>query len=104
VPASTWWAEVTGDPNATTIADVQHLRDAGNTDEQIFGITVYVAMRIAFATVNDALGVHPDAEYRHKTPEAVRKAVTYGRTIAGAPSESGARGRWGRPPSEAGAR
>jgi uncharacterized peroxidase-related enzyme len=86
-----WARKVTGDPNATTSADVQRLRDAGNTDEQIFGITVYVAMRIAFATVNDALGVHPDAEYRNKAPEAVRKAVTYGRTIAAPPSESGAR-------------
>jgi alkylhydroperoxidase family enzyme len=77
-----WARKVTGDPNGTSPADVQQLRDAGYRDEQIFAITVYVAMRIAFATVNDALGARPDAEYRDKAPDAVLKAITFGRAIA----------------------
>ncbi len=34
------------------------LRDAGFTDGQIFAITLFVSLRIAFSTVNDALGAH----------------------------------------------
>ena len=44
------------DPNSTTAADVQSLRDAGFDDGQIFAISVFVALRIAFSIVNDALG------------------------------------------------
>jgi len=77
-----WARRVAADPNATTVADVQELRDAGYSDAQIFGITVFVAMRLAVATVNDALGARPDAEYRETAPEPVLKAVTFGRAIA----------------------
>jgi uncharacterized peroxidase-related enzyme len=83
-----WARKVAADPNAVGNADVQELRDAGYSDAQIFGITVYVAMRIALATVNDALGAQPDAEYREKAPEAVLKAVTFGRPIAAAKGRS----------------
>lgn len=54
-----WARQVARDPNATTAADVQTLRDAGFTDSEIFTITVFVALRLAFATVNDALGALP---------------------------------------------
>jgi uncharacterized peroxidase-related enzyme len=74
-----WARKVVRDPNATTAADVQSLRDAGFTDEQIFAITVFVALRQAFATVNDALGAVPDPEYRTLAPTPVQAAVTYGR-------------------------
>jgi uncharacterized peroxidase-related enzyme len=77
-----WARLVAADPNGTRALDVQDLRDAGYGDGQIFGITVYLAMRRAFATVNDALGTRPDAEYRALAPAAVLKAVTYGRPIA----------------------
>jgi hypothetical protein len=60
---------------------VQVLRDAGYSDPQIFAITTFVALRIALATVNDALGVGPDAEFRSTAPEAVLDAVTFGRPI-----------------------
>ncbi|WP_326551808.1 carboxymuconolactone decarboxylase family protein [Micromonospora sp. NBC_01813] len=77
-----WARTVARDPHRTGAADVQQLRDAGFADTQIFGITVYVALRIAFSTVNDALGVRPDAEFRSVAPAAVLAAVTYGRPLS----------------------
>jgi uncharacterized protein YciW len=78
---ASWARTVARDPNGTTAADVQALRDAGFSDSQIFAITVFVALRLAFATVNDALGLPPDAAL-HDAPPAVRDAVTFGRPIA----------------------
>src|SRR5207247_10557120 len=76
-----WARKVARDPTGTTAADVQALRDAGFSDSQIFTITVFVALRLAFATVNDALGVLPDAALRSTAPAAVLHAVTAGRPI-----------------------
>ncbi len=76
-----WARKVARDPNRTSGADVQELRDAGYTDAQIFGITVFVALRIALSTVNDALGVGPDAQLRSTAPDAVLQAVNFGRPI-----------------------
>lgn len=76
-----WARKVVGDPSRTSQTDVQALRDTGWTDAQIFGITAFVALRLAFSTVNDALGVSPDAAYRSTVPEAVLDAVTFGRPI-----------------------
>ena len=67
------------DPNGTTRADVQELRAAGLDDEQVFAVTAFVALRLAFSTVNDALGASPDAELAASVPDAVRSAVGYGR-------------------------
>jgi alkylhydroperoxidase family enzyme len=78
---ATWTRHITEDPNATTLADVDLLRETGWTDPQIFGITVFAALRIAFSTVNDALGAHPDANYRTLAPAAVLAAVTFGRAL-----------------------
>ncbi len=86
-----WARKVVRDPNGTSADDVQELRDAGFTDSQIFGITVFVALRLAFSTVNDALGAHPDAAYRLTVPPTVLDAVTYGRPIA-APERAGSSG------------
>lgn len=77
-----WARKVAGDPNGTTTDDVDDLRDAGFEEDEIFAITVFVALRLAFSTVNDALGVNPDAVFRTKAPEQVRDAVSYGRPIA----------------------
>jgi alkylhydroperoxidase family enzyme len=77
-----WARTVARDPHRTSVADVQALRDAGFDDARIFGITVFVALRIAFSTVNDALGVRPDAEFMSAAPAAVLDAVTYGRPIS----------------------
>ena len=60
----------------------QSLRDAGFDDAQIFAISVFVALRIAFSTVNDALGAQPDQQLGVDAPDAVRDAVTFGRPIA----------------------
>jgi uncharacterized peroxidase-related enzyme len=76
-----WARKVALDPNATTAADVQELRDAGFTDSQIFTITVFVALRLAFSTVNDALGLRPDSALRSTAPAMLRDAVTFGRPI-----------------------
>ena len=76
-----WARAVARDPNGTTAADVTELREAGFADDRIFGITAFLAFRLAFSTVNDALGASPDAAYRTAAPPAVRAAVTYGRPI-----------------------
>jgi alkylhydroperoxidase family enzyme len=76
-----WARKVARDPNGTSGSDVSALREAGWTDDQIFAITVFVALRIAFSTVNDALGARPDAAYRSLAPTAVLEAVTFGRSI-----------------------
>lgn len=74
-----WARQVAGDPNAATAADVQRLRDAGFDDMKIFAITVYIAARLAFSTVNDALGATPDVALAASLPQPVRNAVTFGR-------------------------
>jgi len=74
-----WARRVSRDPSATTAQDVDALRALGYDDRQIFAITLFVAMRLAFSTVNDALGATPDAELVARVPAAVRSAVTYGR-------------------------
>lgn len=77
-----WARAVVRDPNGTTAEDVGALRDAGLTDPEIVAVTVFVALRLAFSSVNDALGVRPDAELRDEVPAAVLDAVAYGRPIA----------------------
>jgi uncharacterized peroxidase-related enzyme len=74
-----WARKVARDPNATTPADVQALRDAGLDDGQIFAVTAFVALRLAFSSINDALGAQPDAQLAESLPDEVRAAVTYGR-------------------------
>jgi uncharacterized peroxidase-related enzyme len=77
-----WARKVATDPNATTPADIEALRDTGLDDGQIFAITAFVALRVAFATVNDSLGAQPDAQLAQSLPPQVREAVTYGRRPA----------------------
>ena len=74
-----WARKAVKDPNATSAADVQELRDAGLNDEQIFAITVFVALRLAFSTINDALGAQPDRQLVQSLPPGVVEAVSYGR-------------------------
>ena len=74
-----------GDPNGTTPADVDELRAAGFDDAQVLGLTVFVALRLAFSTVNDALGARPDPEVAAAAPAEVREIVNYGRAVAAAP-------------------
>jgi uncharacterized peroxidase-related enzyme len=74
-----WARRVVDDPNAIGTADVDVLRAAGLDDGQVFAVTVFVALRQAFSTVNDALGASPDEELAARTPDGVLAAVGYGR-------------------------
>jgi uncharacterized peroxidase-related enzyme len=77
------WAEhVVRDPNSTGAENVDALRAAGLDDREILEATVFVALRLAFSTVNDALGAPPDAELVAAAPPDVRAAITYGRIPA----------------------
>ena len=77
-----WARKVARDPNATTPADIRALRESGLDDGQIFAITTFVALRLAFSTINDSLGAQPDAQLAQSLPQEVREAVTYGRPVA----------------------
>jgi alkylhydroperoxidase family enzyme len=76
---ATWARRVVSDPNAVTDGNVEELRSAGFSDTQIFAITVYVAGRLAFSTVNGALGAQPDHDLVASVAPEVRDAVQYGR-------------------------
>jgi uncharacterized peroxidase-related enzyme len=77
-----WARKIAKNPNATTLADIRALRDCALDDEQIFAITAFVALRLAFSTINDSLGAQPDAQLALSLPQQVREAVTYGRPVA----------------------
>ena len=77
-----WARRVASDPSATTEEEVDSLRALGYDDRQIFAITLFVALRLAFSTVNNALGAAPDAELAERVPAALLSAVTYGREPA----------------------
>jgi uncharacterized peroxidase-related enzyme len=79
---ASWARAVATDPNAITQEDVDDLRAAGFSDADVFAMTVFVALRLAFSTVNDALGSQPDPELRSFSPPEVIAAVDYGRPIA----------------------
>ena len=76
---SRWARNVAEDPVSTTQADVDELRDAGFSDPEIFSITFFVAMRIAFSNVNDALGAPLDLRLVETFPDEVVAAVDFGR-------------------------
>lgn len=77
-----WARKVVRDPNGTQREDIEALRAAGLDDREIFDATAFVAFRLAFSTVNDALGVAPDAELTQQVPQEVRQAVAFGREPA----------------------
>lgn len=81
----TWVRKVVADPNGTTALDVHALRAAGLSEQEIFDATAQAAFRLAFSTVNDALGVVPDRQIAAAAPDEVRRAVTFGRLVAAAP-------------------
>jgi alkylhydroperoxidase family enzyme len=74
-----WARRVVSDPNGTSDNDLRDLRSAGFNDAQIFAITAYIAGRLAFSTINDALGAQPDRELVANVPPEIREAVVYGR-------------------------
>ena len=76
-----WSRRVVHDPNATTKDDIRRLRDAELSDQEIFEATTWTAFRMAFATINDALGATPDPQLGAGAPQLVREAVTFGRPV-----------------------
>lgn len=81
------WARVVArDANSTNPEDVAALRDCGLTDREIFEATAYVALRLAFSTVDNALGAEPDRQLAESAPPGVREAVDFGRRPAAFPS------------------
>lgn len=74
-----WARRLVRDPNSTTEDDVDRLRSAGLGDREIFEATAFVGFRLAFSTINDALGAAPDPELAAAAPAEVRAAVGYGR-------------------------
>jgi len=81
-----WARTVVDDPNASSERDVDRLREAGLGDREIFEATAFIAFRLAFSTVNDALGAAPDRQLADAAPAPVREAVTWGRPPAPAAS------------------
>jgi len=83
-----WARKVVDNPNGTTAEDLDGLRAAYCSEKDIFEATIFVAFRLAFSTINDALGVEPDRQIAEAAPPEVRDAVDYGR-----PTEGRAEGR-----------
>ena len=81
-----WCRTVVRDPLATTAGEVAALRDAGFDDREIFEATLLLGLRLAFSTVNDALGALPEQQVAEGAPAPVRDAVTFGRPAADHPS------------------
>jgi len=77
-----WARKVAGTPNTTTQRDIASLRQAGLSDREIFEATVLTAFRLAFSTVNDALGALPDAELVAILPDELKLVIGYGRPPA----------------------
>ena len=75
-----WARQVVQDPNGTTPDDVERLRAAGLSDREIFEATALIGLRLAFSSVNDALGANPDAQLADVAPAAVRAAIDFGRS------------------------
>jgi hypothetical protein len=76
------------DPNATTERDLARLREVGLGDREIFEATAWIGFRLAFSTVNDALGASPDRQLADAAPDPIRAAVTYGRAPTPEPSRA----------------
>lgn len=81
-----WSRKVAVDPNSTTAQDVEALRAVGLGDRVIAEVTMLSAWRLAFSTVNDALGAQPDAQLAQGAAAEIRAAVRYGRSPSETPS------------------
>jgi uncharacterized peroxidase-related enzyme len=70
-----WAQKVVDERTTTTVHDVDPLRAAGFSDDQIFAITVFIAMRVAFSMVNNSLGARPDDELVERAPDELLDAI-----------------------------
>jgi uncharacterized peroxidase-related enzyme len=78
-----WARHVVTDPSSTTQTEVDRLRAAGLDDADVLSATVFVAMRLAFSSVNSSLGAAPDVQLLADAPPAVSSVVSYGREVDG---------------------
>jgi uncharacterized peroxidase-related enzyme len=69
------------DATSITQSDIDHLRDLGLSDTDIFDVVVAAGARCFFSKTLDALGVQADAAYAELEP-SLRDALTIGRPIA----------------------
>jgi uncharacterized peroxidase-related enzyme len=81
IAVARWARVVAKNPNAATADDVETLRAARLSEREIFDATLLVAFRLAFTTVNDALGAQPDRQLVDEAPPSVVESVTFGRTV-----------------------
>jgi uncharacterized peroxidase-related enzyme len=81
-----WARQVVAAPGETNEADVERLRNVGLDDQTIFEATAFIALRLAFSTINGALGAAPDRQLAHAAPRPIRAAVDYGRPPSAEPS------------------
>ncbi|MEO6122320.1 MAG: methyltransferase domain-containing protein [Ilumatobacteraceae bacterium] len=84
---TSWIRRVLRNATTTTTEDIDELRHAGVDDDKIFALTFYAAMRMAFSTINNALGAHPDSQFRANAAPQVLAAIDYGRPTAAQPIE-----------------
>ena len=76
------WAElVVRDPNSAAADHIGGLRGEGLSDREIVDATMLVAFRLAFTTVNDALGAQPDSQLAREASPDVLRSVTFGRRV-----------------------
>lgn len=74
-----WCRLVVRDPNSTTETDVAELRKVGFTDREVFEATCWISFRMAFSSINAALGAPPDPQLAENAPPSIQAAVTFGR-------------------------
>jgi uncharacterized peroxidase-related enzyme len=75
--------KVVDDAASITQADVDHLRELGLSDEDVFDVALAAAARCFFSKTLDALGVQPDGKFSALDP-GLREALVVGRPIADA--------------------
>jgi uncharacterized peroxidase-related enzyme len=75
--------QVVDDAASITRADVEHLRELGLSDAEVFDVALAAAARCFFSKTLDALGVQPDGKFSALDP-GLREALVVGRPIANA--------------------
>jgi alkylhydroperoxidase family enzyme len=73
--------KIVEDASSVEQADIERLRSAGLSDEDILDVALAATARCFFSKTLDALGAQPDAKYAELDPE-IRDALTIGRAIA----------------------
>lgn len=69
-----WTRRVVADPTSVTGTDVDVLLREGFDAAQVLRLTLFIALRVAFSTVNTALGARPEDEYLDHVCGPVREA------------------------------